>query len=92
MNWKRYGRKLSWYILMYHPGICLESLRKTTKTSVRIAVLEADILTRDFPKMKLYSKDGDDAYVRTQKTAIDTHFVIVIANYLFQDVYRTQLK
>jgi hypothetical protein len=30
-------------ILRYYPTICLEGLRKTTKTSVRIAVLWAEI-------------------------------------------------
>jgi hypothetical protein len=29
--------------LRYYPGICLEGLRKTTKTSVRIAGLRAEI-------------------------------------------------
>jgi len=37
MNWKVFGRKRSWPILRYYPGIRLEGLRKTTKTSIRIA-------------------------------------------------------
>jgi hypothetical protein len=31
MNWKGFGRKLSWCNRRYYPGICLEGLRKTTK-------------------------------------------------------------
>jgi hypothetical protein len=37
MNWKGYERKQSWPSLRYYPGIWLEVLRKTTKTSVRVA-------------------------------------------------------
>jgi hypothetical protein len=34
MNWKGCGRKRSWLILRYHPGIRLDGLRKTmTKIS-----------------------------------------------------------
>jgi hypothetical protein len=43
MNWKGYGRKQSQPNLRYYPGICLEGLRKTRKTSVRIANLQAKI-------------------------------------------------
>jgi hypothetical protein len=32
MNWKGYERKWSWSNLWYYHGICLEGLRKTTKT------------------------------------------------------------
>jgi hypothetical protein len=32
MNWKGCGRKWSWPNLKYYPGICLEGLRKATKT------------------------------------------------------------
>jgi hypothetical protein len=32
MNWKGYGKKQSWPNLGYYPGICLEGLRKTTKS------------------------------------------------------------
>jgi hypothetical protein len=32
MNWKGCGRKRSWPNLRYYTGICLEGLRKTTKT------------------------------------------------------------
>jgi hypothetical protein len=34
---------------MYYPGIRLEEVRKTTKTSVRIVGLRDEILTRDIP-------------------------------------------
>jgi hypothetical protein len=49
MNWKGYGRKQSWPNLRYYPGICLEGLTKTTKTSVRIAGLQNKIRTQDLP-------------------------------------------
>jgi hypothetical protein len=39
-------------ILKHYPGICLEGLRKTTKTSVRIAGLRAEFWTRDLPITK----------------------------------------
>jgi hypothetical protein len=45
------GRKRSWPKLRYYPGICLEGLRKTTKTSVRIAGLRVKIWTRDLPSV-----------------------------------------
>jgi hypothetical protein len=38
--------------LRYYPDICLEGLRKSTKTSVRISRLPAEILTRNFPNSK----------------------------------------
>jgi hypothetical protein len=37
-------------ILRYNPGIRVEELTKNTKTSVKIAGLRAETLTRDFPK------------------------------------------
>jgi hypothetical protein len=43
MNWKGYGRKQSWPNLICYPEICLEELRKTTKNSVRMAGLWAEI-------------------------------------------------
>jgi hypothetical protein len=43
INEKECGRKQSWLNLRYYSGICLEGLRKTTKTSVRIAGLHAEI-------------------------------------------------
>jgi hypothetical protein len=36
MNWKGFGRKLSWRNLRYYPGIRLEGLTKTKKISIRI--------------------------------------------------------
>jgi hypothetical protein len=41
MNWKGCGRK-QWSNLRYYPGISLEGLRKTTKSSVRIVGLQAE--------------------------------------------------
>jgi hypothetical protein len=43
INWKGCGRKQPWPNLRYYPGIALEGQRKTTKTSVRIASLWAEI-------------------------------------------------
>jgi hypothetical protein len=31
INWKGFARKLSWPKLRYHPGTCLEGVRKTTR-------------------------------------------------------------
>jgi hypothetical protein len=42
-----HGRRQSWLNLRYYPSICLEGLRKTTKTSARIASLWAKFLTWD---------------------------------------------
>jgi hypothetical protein len=36
MNWKICGEKRTWTNLMYHPGIFLKGLMKTTQTSVSI--------------------------------------------------------
>jgi hypothetical protein len=44
---KGYGRKWSWPNLRYYPCICLEKLRKITKTSVRTSGLRAKIWTGD---------------------------------------------
>jgi hypothetical protein len=43
MKWKEFGRKRSWPNFKALFGICLEKLRKTTKTSVRIAGLWTEI-------------------------------------------------
>jgi hypothetical protein len=37
-------------ILRYNSGLRVEELTKNTKTSVKIAGLRAETLTRDFPK------------------------------------------
>jgi hypothetical protein len=37
MIWKGFGRKRSWPILRYYPGIRLDGLRKPTKKTIRIA-------------------------------------------------------
>jgi hypothetical protein len=34
MNWIGYGRMFSQHNLMYHPGICLDEQKKTTKNSL----------------------------------------------------------
>jgi hypothetical protein len=52
MNWKGCGRKQSWPDLRYYPGICLEGLRKSSKTPVRIADFWAKIWILDLPNMK----------------------------------------
>jgi hypothetical protein len=52
VNWKWFGRKRSWPNTMYYPGIRLEGLRTTTKTSVRIAGLRTEIWTLDLPNTK----------------------------------------
>jgi hypothetical protein len=49
MNWKGFGRKLSWPNFKGLAYIHLEGLRKTTKTSVR----RAEILTQDLLNTKL---------------------------------------
>jgi hypothetical protein len=58
MNWKEFGRKLSWPNSRW---ICLVELRKITKTSVRIAGLRAEIWTRNIPnsKQECYPPDHD---------------------------------
>jgi hypothetical protein len=37
MNLKGFGRKRSWPNLRYYPGIRLKRVRKTSKTSIKIA-------------------------------------------------------
>jgi hypothetical protein len=46
------GRKRPWSNLRCYPGIFLEGLKKTTKTSVKIADLLAQISTRHFKNKK----------------------------------------
>jgi hypothetical protein len=48
MNWKLFGKKRTWPNFRFYYGSWLEGLRNTTKTSVRIAGLRAEILIRDF--------------------------------------------
>jgi hypothetical protein len=43
MNWKGYGRKWSWANLGYYPRICLEGLRKTTKSCQDSQSLDQDL-------------------------------------------------
>jgi hypothetical protein len=43
MNWQRCGGKLLWPKLRYYSRIFVEALRKTTKTSARIASDLAEI-------------------------------------------------
>jgi hypothetical protein len=48
----RLYKEAGWHNLRYSPGMFLEGMRKTTKTSVRIVGLRADILTRDLTNKK----------------------------------------
>jgi hypothetical protein len=43
INWKRCGKKWSRPILRYYPRIYMEGMRKTKKTSARIANIRAEI-------------------------------------------------
>jgi hypothetical protein len=43
ISWKGYRRNQLCPNLRYYPGIFLEGVRKTTKTSVRIASLQTDL-------------------------------------------------
>jgi hypothetical protein len=52
MNLKDVEGRGGGLILRYNSGICLEGLRQTTKTSVRISGLRAEIWTRDLQNMK----------------------------------------
>jgi hypothetical protein len=52
MNWKGCGRKWLWPNLRYYPSVCLEELRKTMKTSVKIPSVWAKISTWDLLSMK----------------------------------------
>jgi hypothetical protein len=52
MNWKGRARKRSWPNPRYCPDIQLEGLRNTTKTSVGIVGLRAEIWTLDLPNTK----------------------------------------
>jgi hypothetical protein len=52
MNSRGCGRKRSFPNLRFYPGICLEGLRKTTKASVRIAGLRAEVWAQDLPNRK----------------------------------------
>jgi hypothetical protein len=61
MSWKGFGNKWSWPNLRYYPAICLEGLRKTSKTSIRIAGLQAEVSIWDLlnTKQECYSLDYD---------------------------------
>jgi hypothetical protein len=52
MNWKGFGRKHLGLILRYYSCILLEGLRKTTKVSVRVTGLQAEISARDLRNAK----------------------------------------
>jgi hypothetical protein len=52
MNWKGFGRKQQWPNFKVLPDICLNGLRKTTKTSIRKAGLQAKIWNQDIPNKK----------------------------------------
>jgi hypothetical protein len=49
MNYKGFGGKRPWQNLRYYSYTCLGGLRKTKKTSVSEAGLQAEIRSRDFP-------------------------------------------
>jgi hypothetical protein len=51
-HWEEFWRKRSWPNIRHYPGIRLEGLRKTTKTSIRMPGLWAEIWTRDLPNTK----------------------------------------
>jgi hypothetical protein len=60
MNCKGCGRKRSWPNLGYYPGIYLQGQRKITKTIVRIAGIQVEILNMTLPKTKQeWSTFGD---------------------------------
>jgi hypothetical protein len=46
------GKSVEGSSFFYYRSICLEELRKSTKASVWIACLRAEILTRDLPNTK----------------------------------------
>jgi hypothetical protein len=48
MNWSGSGKTHSWPNLRYYSGIFMKVLRKTMKTSVRIATVQAKIRTREY--------------------------------------------
>lgn len=46
MNLKRCGQKWSWPNIRYYPGICLDGLRKSTKTSTKVSISAWDLLNK----------------------------------------------
>jgi hypothetical protein len=53
ISWEGFGRKRSWLILRYYPGMSLEGLRKTTeKPQSGEPVAWAKNRTQDLPKKK----------------------------------------
>jgi hypothetical protein len=61
MNWKGCGIRRSWPNLRYYRSIFLEGLRKTSKTSVRLAGLRLEIRIQDLPNTKeVYWPVGND--------------------------------
>jgi hypothetical protein len=50
INSNRGGKKRSRPNFMHYPNLFHEGLRKTTKTSVKVAGLRTEIWTRDIPK------------------------------------------
>jgi hypothetical protein len=48
MDWKGFGRKLSWRNLRYYSGIFVEGLSNTTKTLFRISGLRVGLEPRTF--------------------------------------------
>jgi hypothetical protein len=52
MNWEGFGRKRSWYNFKIIQAFAWRDLGKPRKTSVRIADLRAEILSRELPDKK----------------------------------------
>jgi hypothetical protein len=59
MDWKGFGRKRSWPNSRYYPGICLEGVRKTTKTSIRTARSPGRDFNRGTPHRKCWPLGHD---------------------------------
>jgi hypothetical protein len=59
MDWEGRGKKGSWIILIYRPGISLEGKRKTTwnLSKVVVVVVVVVYLTTLFQQLRLYSVD-----------------------------------
>jgi hypothetical protein len=66
------GRKRPWPSLKYYPEICLEGLRRTTKTSVMIADLRAEIWTRDLPNTSRSVTDSTTTFVAVSYLEADS--------------------
>jgi hypothetical protein len=63
------GRKCSWLNFRHYPRICLQGLRKGTKTSAKVGGLQAKTWSRDLQntKRKYHPPDHDVQWVHTQE-------------------------